>query len=108
MRAERKRTGLLPLRVAVIAYLVLLLVGPVILVFARAFEKGIGEAWTAIPSAAALHALEYTLLMAAIAVPLNAVFGVGAALLLARGPKWLRPPLGAPLLLPLAVPPRGL
>ena len=105
MRGKRKGPGLVPLRVAVIAYLLLLLVGPVTLVFARAFEKGIGEAWTAITSAAALHALEYTLLMAAIAVPLNAVFGVGAALLLARGPKWLRAPLGALVSLPFAVPP---
>ena len=48
---------------------------PVVMVFGRAFEHGVGAAWTAITSAVALHALQLTLLMAAIAVPANAVLG---------------------------------
>ena len=100
-----KRHSLVPLRVAVLLYLAALLVVPVALVFREAFADGLGELWTAISSAAAVHALQMTLLVAAIAVPANAVLGIGLGLLLARGPKWLRAPLGAVVSLPFAVPP---
>src|SRR3954452_14712606 len=103
MRTERG--GLVPLRVAVLAYLTALLFVPVLFVFRQALEKGLVEAWTAVTSSAALHALQMTLLMAAIAVPANAVLGIGLALLLARGPRRLRAPLGAVVSLPFAVPP---
>src|SRR6476661_10541698 len=95
----------LALRIGVLAYLAALLVFPVAMIFARAFEHGVGEAWTAITSTVALHALQLTLLMAAIAVPANAVLGIGLALLLVRGPRRLRAPLGAVTSLPFAVPP---
>ena len=93
------------LRIGVLAYLAALLVLPVGMVFGRAFEHGFGAAWTAITSTVALHALQLTLLMAAIAVPANAVLGIGLAVLLVRGPRWLRAPLGAVTSLPFAVPP---
>jgi sulfate/thiosulfate transport system permease protein len=95
----------LPLRMAVIAYLGLLVLGPVAMVFRQAFASGFGAAWDAISSPAGTHALQMTLLMAAIAVPANAILGIGWGLLLARGPRWLRTPLGAALNLPFAVPP---
>jgi sulfate/thiosulfate transport system permease protein len=100
-----ERRVLLPVRVLVLLYLGALLLLPVAFVFRRAFEQGVGEAWTAITSSVALDALGKTLLVAAIAVPANAVLGVGLALLLVRGPRWLRAPLGAVVSLPLAVPP---
>jgi sulfate/thiosulfate transport system permease protein len=103
MPTERQR--LVPLRVVVLLYLAALLLVPVIMVFYRAFDHGLSAAWTAITSSAGLHALNLTLLMAAIAVPANAVLGIGLGLLLARGPHWLRPPLGAVVSLPFAVPP---
>jgi sulfate transport system permease protein len=104
MRVESKgwRYGL---RTLVIVYLALLVLAPVIMIFRQAFGDGISGVWDTLTSHDGVHALEYTLLMAAIAVPLNAVLGVGWGLLLARGPKWLRGPLGAVLNLPFAVPP---
>jgi sulfate transport system permease protein len=72
------------LRGVALGYLTLLLIVPVGMVFWRAFEHGIGAAWQAVTTPDALHALELTLLMVAVAVPLNTIFGVAAALLLVR------------------------
>jgi sulfate transport system permease protein len=74
----------LPLRVVVLAYLALLVLLPVGTVFYRAFQHGFGAAWHAITAPDAVHALWLTLLVAGIAVPLNTIFGVGVALILAR------------------------
>jgi sulfate/thiosulfate transport system permease protein len=104
MRVESKRWRY-GLRALVIVYLALLVLAPVAMVFRQAFSDGVADVWNTLTSADGVHALEYTLLMAAIAVPLNAVLGVGWGLLLARGPRWLRGPLGAVLNLPFAVPP---
>lgn len=72
------------LRFGVLAYLGALLLVPVAMIFYRAFEDGIGSFVDAITSDAALHALQMTLLTVAIAVPVNTVFGVLAALVLVR------------------------
>jgi sulfate transport system permease protein len=74
----------LPLRFGALGYLALLVVLPVGTVFYRAFQHGLGAAWDAFTTPDALHALWLTLLVAAIAVPLNTVFGVGVSLILAR------------------------
>jgi sulfate transport system permease protein len=74
----------LPLRFGVLGYLALLVVLPVGTVFYRAFQHGLGAAWHAFTAPDALHALWLTLLVAAIAVPLNTVFGVGVSIILAR------------------------
>ena len=60
------------LRVIALGYLALLLVVPVGMVFYRAFENGIGPAWDAVTTPPAQHAFYLTILIAAIAVPLNA------------------------------------
>jgi sulfate/thiosulfate transport system permease protein len=104
MRARPSR-GQLALRIGVIAYLGLLIAAPVFMVFRQAFGEGLSTVWDTLTSPAGVHALQYTLLMAAIAVPLNAITGVGWGLMLARGPHRLRGPLGAVLNLPFAVPP---
>ena len=70
------------LRFATLGYLALLLLVPVGLVFYRAFEHGFAAAWDAVTTHQAIHALELTLLMAAIAVPANTVFGIVMALAL--------------------------
>jgi sulfate transport system permease protein len=72
------------LRTAALGYLALLVCAPVAMVFYRAFEKGIGAAWDAVTTPPAQHAFYLTCIVALIAVPLNAVFGVLTALLLAR------------------------
>jgi sulfate transport system permease protein len=65
-------------------YLTLLLLAPLVIVFWRTFEYGIGTAWAFMTTPAAISAFWLSVLIAAIAVPLNTIFGVGAALVLAR------------------------
>ena len=77
-------TGKLALRVAALGYLAALVAVPVVLVFWRAFESGPGSAWAAVTSPEALNALWLSVLIAAIAVPLNTVFGVLCALAIVR------------------------
>src|SRR4051812_30103489 len=77
----RARLGL---RTVALGYLGLLLVVPVGLILYRTFEHGIAPAWNAVTSPDAAHAFWLTLEIVAIAVPLNALFGVACALLLAR------------------------
>jgi sulfate transport system permease protein len=72
------------LRTAALGYLAALVLAPVAMVAFRALEPGLGPLWAALSDPRALHALELTLLASAIAVPLNTIFGVGCALLLAR------------------------
>jgi len=75
------------LRTLAFGYLGLLLLAPVGMIFYKTFEHGLGPPVEAMTSPDALHAIWLTLLMVAVAVPLNAVFGVGCALLLVRH-KW--------------------
>jgi sulfate/thiosulfate transport system permease protein len=77
----RARYGL---RFAALAYLGLLLVLPVGLVFFRTFQNGLGPVWNALTDPDFLHALWLTILIALIAVPLNTIFGVACALVLVR------------------------
>ena len=79
---RRTRVGL---RVVALGYLAVLLLVPVGLVFYRTFEKGLGFVWDSVTTPAAIHSLFLTLEVAAITVPLNAVFGILAALALVRG-----------------------
>ncbi|MGN6557430.1 MAG: sulfate ABC transporter, partial [Solirubrobacterales bacterium] len=72
------------LRVLGLGYILLLLLVPLGFIFYKTFEHGIAPPLDAITSPDGLHALKLTLLMVAIAVPLNTVFGVGCALLLVR------------------------
>jgi sulfate/thiosulfate transport system permease protein len=93
------------LRLVVVAYLGLLLAVPVGLVFYRAFEHGFAAAWTAITTPDALHALKLTVIITAIAVPANTLFGVVTALILARRRVPGKPVIGALIDLPLALSP---
>jgi sulfate/thiosulfate transport system permease protein len=93
------------LRVAALGYVAAILLGPLALVFYNTFQSGAGDAWAAVTSPAALHALYLTILIALIAVPLNAVFGVAAALLLVRRRMPGKPLIGALIDLPLALSP---
>jgi sulfate transport system permease protein len=76
--------GRYALRFAALGYLAALVAFPVALVFWRAFENGLGEAWASITTPEALHALWLSILIACIAVPLNTVFGVLCALAIVR------------------------
>ena len=65
-------------------YLGVMLLLPVGVVFGRTFEHGFGVAWAWITTPAAISAFWLSLIMAAIAVPLNTIFGIGCALVLVR------------------------
>jgi sulfate transport system permease protein len=79
--ATLRRLGL---RWIALLYLAAILVGPLVLVFYRTFENGTEAAWNAITSPDALNAFKLTLLITAIAVPLNTVFGIVVALAIVR------------------------
>lgn len=74
----------LALRVGVLGYLGFLLAAPVGLVFWRTFEHGLHPVWVALSNPDAAHALWLTVLITAIAVPLNTLFGVLCALAIVR------------------------
>jgi sulfate transport system permease protein len=74
----------LSLRWIALVYLAAILVGPLVLVFHRTFQDGTEAAWDAMTSPDALNAFKLTLLITAIAVPLNTVFGIVVALAIVR------------------------
>jgi sulfate/thiosulfate transport system permease protein len=67
-----------------LVFLALTLVLPLVLVFAQAFSKGFSTYWQAVTEPDALSAAKLTLLVAAIAVPINVVFGIAAAWCITR------------------------
>jgi sulfate/thiosulfate transport system permease protein len=62
-----------------LTFLAFTLLLPLVLVFTQAFSKGWAVYWQAITEPDALSAARLTLLIAAIAVPVNMIFGVAAA-----------------------------
>ncbi len=72
------------LRAVALLYLLALLILPVVVVFFKTFEHGFGVAWGWMTTPAAISALSLSLLMAAVAVPLNTIFGVACALVIVR------------------------
>ncbi|CAH1650672.1 sulfate/thiosulfate ABC transporter inner membrane subunit CysW [Hyphomicrobiales bacterium] len=62
-----------------LCFLALFLLLPLLAVFSQAFAAGIGAYWVALREPDALAAIRLTLLVAAIAVPLNLVFGIAAS-----------------------------
>jgi sulfate transport system permease protein len=75
----------LSLRTLALAYLGAVLVAPVGFVLYKTFQPGLSEVWHSITTPDAVHAFWLTLQIAAIAVPLNTLFGVLMALALVRG-----------------------
>jgi sulfate/thiosulfate transport system permease protein len=78
------RRARIALRVVALAYLAALLLVPVGVVSYRTFEHGVGAVWSSITTPAAIHAFWLTVEIAFIAVPLNTVLGVIAAMALGR------------------------
>jgi sulfate transport system permease protein len=94
----------LALRTAALAYLGLLLALPVAFVFWRTFQDGLGPVWDALTAPSFLHALWLSVLIVAVAVPANTVFGVFCALALVRrkstrGNAFMNVAVGLPLAL---------
>ena len=103
--SRRRKLGKYGLRTFALGYLGILLLVPVSMVFYRAFEDGFGSAWAAVTTPDALHAFYLTLLMVAIAVPLNTIFGIACALILVRTNFRGKALLNAVIDLPFAVSP---
>ncbi len=83
----------------------LLLVLPLVTVFVEALRGGVARYGAALLEGDALKAVGLTLSVVAIAVPLNTIFGVAAAWLIARFEFWGRGLLVSLIDLPLAVSP---
>jgi sulfate transport system permease protein len=104
--AGRRRLSRYGLRFAALGYLLFLLAIPVGMVFYRMFENGLAAVWDELTSPAFVHALKVTLIIVAIAVPANTIFGVFCALTIVRRGSgrgnWL---LNSAIGLPLALSP---
>jgi sulfate transport system permease protein len=81
-------TEALPVRILLIGitlgFLGLFVVLPIVTVFIEAFAQGVGIYLAKLREADAISAIKLTLVTAAIAVPLNVVFGVAAAWLISK------------------------
>lgn len=93
------------LRYVALAYLLVLLIVPVGLILWRTFSPGVGAFVESITTPAAISALQLSLLVVAIVVPLNVIFGVPTALVLARNKFRGKGVLQAVIDLPFAVSP---
>ena len=88
------------LRLVALAYLGVILVAPLVMVVRRT-----GHFWSTVTDPSTVHAFRVTLEVAAIAVPLNTVFGIVCALVIVRGNIPGRGLLNAFIDLPLALSP---
>jgi sulfate/thiosulfate transport system permease protein len=99
------RRSRLTLRVVALAYVLGLLALPIVVILYRTFEPGLDTFLASIRTPAAISALNLSLTIVAIVVPLNVVFGVVTAIALVR---WRVPGRGliqAVVDLPFAVSP---
>jgi sulfate transport system permease protein len=72
------------LRFVAIGYLLAILLAPLAMIFYRTFQHGASDAWRALSDPYTVHAFQVTLEAAAIAVPLNTLFGIVCALAIVR------------------------
>jgi sulfate transport system permease protein len=107
---RRPRNGLrravrVLLILATVGFLVLFLVLPLAAIFVEALRKGVQAYLASVDQPDAFSAIRLTLLIAAIAVPLNIVFGVAAAWAVARFEFPGKALLGALIDLPFSISP---
>ena len=102
---RRERLSRYGLRIFALGYLGALLFVPLGIVLYRTFEPGLDYVWASITTPAAIHAFYLTVLVALIAVPLNTIFGILAALVIVRGRFRGKALLDALIDLPFAVSP---
>jgi sulfate transport system permease protein len=72
------------LRATALAYLTVILLAPLAMVFWRTFEHGLEPVWNTLSDPDTLHAFRVTLTVTAIAVPVNTIFGIAAGLAIVR------------------------
>jgi sulfate transport system permease protein len=95
----------LALRGIALAYLIVILLAPLAMVFYRTFQSGLEPVWQALSDPNTVHAFKVTLIATAIAVPLNTVFGILCGLAIVRRRFRGKGLLNAFIDLPLAVSP---
>jgi sulfate/thiosulfate transport system permease protein len=100
-----ERVSRIGLRTLALGYLAALLFVPVGVVLWRTFEPGLDQVWASITTPAAIHAFWLTISVTAIAVPLNTVLGILAALVLVRSRFPGRRLMDAVIDLPFAISP---
>jgi sulfate transport system permease protein len=88
-----------------LGYLAALVIAPLVMIFYRAFENGLKPVWETLSDPNTVHAFKVTLIAAAIAVPLNTVFGILCGLLIVRRRFPGKGLLNALIDLPLAISP---
>jgi sulfate/thiosulfate transport system permease protein len=104
-RSSARSGSRLGLRALALGYLGLLLGLPVTMIFWRAVQPGLGALVQSVTTPDALHAFWLTLVCVGVAVPLNTVFGIAAALYIVRGKGHGRRLLDTLIDLPFAVSP---
>ncbi|HTQ16631.1 MAG TPA: sulfate ABC transporter, partial [Mycobacterium sp.] len=92
-------------RYGALAYVLVMLIAPVSVILWRTFRPGLSQFYGWVTTPAAISALHLSLLVVAIVVPLNVMFGVSTALVLARSKFRGRGILQAIVDLPFAVSP---
>lgn len=102
---QHGRTARYANRTFTLVYLTILLLVPLGLILYRTFSPGVGAFIDSMSSPAAISAINLSLLIVAIVVPLNVVFGVVIALALARGTWRGRAIVQAIVDLPFAISP---
>jgi sulfate/thiosulfate transport system permease protein len=90
---------------ATIAFLSFFLLVPLAAVFWQAFEKGLGVYFSSIVESNALASIRLTLFVAAIAVPINTLFGVAAAWAISKFEFWGKSVLVTLIDLPYSISP---
>jgi sulfate transport system permease protein len=93
------------LRAVALGYLFVVLLTPLVMVFYRTFQSGLEPVWQTLSDPNVIHAFKVTLIAAAIAVPLNTVFGILCGLAIVRRRFRGKGLLNAFIDLPLAVSP---
>jgi sulfate transport system permease protein len=92
-------------RFTALGYLAVILLAPLSMLFWRIWQEGLADAWTAITDPQTLHAFKITLILCAIAVPINTVFGIVCAHAIVRRPFPGKGLVNAFVDLPLALSP---
>jgi sulfate transport system permease protein len=74
----------LALRTVALGYLAVVLLGPLAMIFWKTFEHGFAPFWDAVTAHESIVAFKTTVLITAIAVPLNTIFGIVCGLAIVR------------------------